>query len=133
MKSHLDHLQVNIDYKNVNFYKNLLKFLGWQVILEDKDVVGFKSDSTGTLWFTPLMKKVPHDHDSIGINHIGLWVDSIAAVDKMTEFLKKEKVTVLFDTPRHRPEFSGENDTYYQVMFHSPDKILFEVVYTGPK
>ncbi len=37
-------------------------------------------------------------------------------------------------TPRHRPEFSqGPDQTYYQVMFESPDRVLFEVVYTGPK
>ena len=37
-------------------------------------------------------------------------------------------------TPRHRPEFSAsEHDTYYQIMFESPDRVLFEVVYEGPK
>jgi hypothetical protein len=31
---------------------------------------------------------------------------------------------------RHRPEFAqGEDQTYYQVMFASPDRILLEVVY----
>jgi hypothetical protein len=40
---------------------------------------------------------------------------------------------MLFDTPRHRPDFSQSPDhTYYQIMFESPDRILFEVVYTGP-
>jgi hypothetical protein len=34
----------------------------------------------------------------------------------------------------HRPEFSmSTEETYYQVMFESPDRILFEVVYTGTK
>ena len=27
----------------------------------------------------------------------------------------------------------SESETYYQVMFESPDKVLFEVVYTGAK
>jgi hypothetical protein len=26
----------------------------------------------------------------------------------------------------------GPGETYYQVMFTSPDGVLFEVVYTGP-
>jgi hypothetical protein len=34
----------------------------------------------------------------------------------------------------HRPEFaSSEAGTYYQVMFRSPDGILFELVYIGPR
>ena len=43
-------------------------------------------------------------------------------------------VQPLFDTPRHRPEFRDDpKETYYQVMFESPDKVLFEVVYSGLK
>jgi hypothetical protein len=48
-------------------------------------------------------------------------------------WLKESGIPHLFETPRHRPEFSEGDNTYYQVMFESPDRILFEVVYTGPK
>ncbi len=35
--------------------------------------------------------------------------------------------------PHHRPEFAmNEKYTYYQVMFETPDRILFEIVYMGP-
>lgn len=34
---------------------------------------------------------------------------------------------------RHPVEFSVPGNTYCQVMFESPDQILLEVVYTGPK
>jgi hypothetical protein len=52
----------------------------------------------------------------------------------MVVYLREHNVQPLFETPRHRPEFSaGPDQTYYQVMFESPDRILFEVVYTGPK
>ena len=47
-------------------------------------------------------------------------------------FLKEKGVPSLFDTPRHRPDFSSPGQTYDQIMFESPDQILFEVVYTGP-
>ena len=57
-----------------------------------------------------------------------------ADVDETVEFLRNLGVTLLFDTPRHRPEFAGgEDQTYYQVMFETPDRILLEVVYIGPK
>ena len=49
-------------------------------------------------------------------------------------FSRRAALQHLFETPRHRPDFAhGEDTTYYQVMFESPDRILFEIVYTGPK
>ncbi|MDO9120413.1 MAG: hypothetical protein Q7U31_01420, partial [Anaerolineaceae bacterium] len=74
-----------------------------------------------------------NDYDGIGMNHLGVSVEKQSDVDETVEYLKAKGVTALFETPRHRSEFSGEGSTYYQVMFESPDKILFEVVYTGPK
>ena len=57
-----------------------------------------------------------------------------ADVDAAAAFLTARGVQHLFETPRHRPDFAhGEDTTYYQVMFESPDRILFEIVYTGPK
>ena len=57
-----------------------------------------------------------------------------ADVDATVGYLEKQGVAALFETPRHRPDFAtSETDTYYQVMFESPDGVLFEVVYTGPK
>jgi hypothetical protein len=54
-------------------------------------------------------------------------------VDEMVAYLKAHGTPSLFGTPRHRPDFSsGSGQTYYQVMFESPDRVLFEVVYTGP-
>jgi catechol 2,3-dioxygenase-like lactoylglutathione lyase family enzyme len=80
------------------------------------------------------MKDVDNDYDGIGMNHVGLTVNSQAEVDEVTAYLQKNGVKPLFETPRHRPEFCDKPDaTYYQVMFESPDRILFEVVYTGPK
>jgi hypothetical protein len=55
-------------------------------------------------------------------------------VDTVAAFLRRKNVPALFGTPRHRPEFAeGEGQTYYQVMFTSPDHVLLEVVYIGPK
>lgn len=55
-------------------------------------------------------------------------------MDAVAANLKAQGVELLFETPRHRPEFTeSEEQTYYQVMFESPDRILLEVVYTGPK
>jgi catechol 2,3-dioxygenase-like lactoylglutathione lyase family enzyme len=69
-----------------------------------------------------------------GLNHLGIAAESIADVDATVRYLEDRGIPALFETPRHRPDFSqDEKSTYYQVMFESPDRILFEVVYTGPK
>ncbi len=133
MTSYLNHLQVNINLKNLSFYKDLMTFLGWSVIFEDKDVIGYKSDRKGDLWFTPKTKDTANDYDGVGVNHISIGVNSIKDVDQVVKYLKNKKIDRLFDTPRHRPEFASVGKTYYQIMFESPDKILFEIVYTGPK
>ena len=59
-------------------------------------------------------------------------------VDAAVDYLRERGITPLFETPRHRPEIiegtgGPDGHTYYQVMFASPDNLLFEVVYTGPK
>ena len=133
MTSSVNHLQFNINYENVGFYKILLKFLGWEIIGDWDGIIGFKNGASATLWFSKTTKQVANNRDGDGLNHIGIIVGSVAQVDETVKFLKKENVTLLYDTPKHRPEFSDEAGTYYQVMFDSPDKILFEVMYTGPK
>lgn len=133
--SFLNHLQFNIDVKNRTFYKELMACLGWSVVHEDDTMLGFKSgEKHGSLWFLSMTGKVTTDYDQLGMNHVGIGVEKQADVDKVVDFLKEYNVNALFDTPRHRAEFSeGEGETYYQVMFTSSDNILFEVVYIGTK
>jgi len=77
---------------------------------------------------------VANDNDGPGMNHLGIHKTTITDIDETCEFLEKKEVVALFEMPRHRLEFGdGEDRTYCQVMFESPDKILFEVVYIGPK
>lgn len=132
MKSYLNHLQVNIDIKHIGFYKDLMTFLEWKQVLDEPTMAGF-SDGNSSLWFMPKQKDLPNDYDGSGVNHIGLGVTSIADVDSAADYIKKKGITLLFGTPKQRPEFSPPGKTYYQVMFESPDHILFEIVYTGTK
>ncbi len=133
MQSTLGHLQININLAHIGFYKELFTFLGWKVICDEPDMLGVLDPNKCSLWFGGQTKKVSNDYDSIGMNHLAASVASQADVDEVVAYLQKHDVACLFETPRHRPEFSGEGKTYYQVMFESPDHILFEVVYTGPK
>ncbi len=134
MQSTFYHLQINIDYKNVGFYKDLFEKLGWTFIFEMEDVVGFKDANGSSLWFINAQKAEHSDFDKMGMNHVSIRVEKKEDVDEITTFLKEHSVEALFETPRHRPEFSmGEDQTYYQVMFKTEDNILFEVVYVGKK
>lgn len=133
IKSWLGHLQINIDPKNVTFYKELFKVLGWSVLYDDDSAAGFGDKNNTSLWFMPAIKNGKNDYDNPGMNHLSLAVAAQTDVDAMVAYLGTHGVECLFETPRHRPDFSqGPDQTYYQVMFESPDRILFEVVYTGP-
>lgn len=96
-------------------------------------MLGVGCETGSSLWFCDPLKDLANDYDGIGMNHLGVSVEKQSDVDQAASFLSQHGIKTLFDTPRHRAEFSGPKSTYYQVMFESPDRILFEVVYTGPK
>ncbi len=110
-----------------------MTFLGWKKVLDEPTMAGFSDGSHSSLWFLKKQKSTTNDYDGTGVNHIGIGITSIADVDRAAEYLKKKGIVLLFGTPKHRPEFSGPKKTYYQVMFESPDRILFEIVYSGEK
>ncbi len=133
IKSSVGHLQININAENLPFYKELMGFLGWSVWYEDPKMLGVGIEQGTSLWFDGHIKPVANDYDGNGMNHLGIAVPAQGDVDQVVAYLQEHGVKALFDTPRHRPEFcSGPDKTYYQVMFESPDRVLFEVVYTGP-
>lgn len=132
MQTSLAHLQVNVDAANLGFYRSLMQFLGWSTLYDDESMVGVGAPNETSLWFTASSNGTQNDYDGPGVNHIGIAAPSQADVDATARYLADHRVPALFDTPRHRPEFSaGEGQTFYQVMFESPDRVLFEVVYTG--
>jgi catechol 2,3-dioxygenase-like lactoylglutathione lyase family enzyme len=134
MQSKLAHLQLNVQPDNVAFYKELFTFMGWQVIAESEGFLGLVDTNGTSLWCIGHVKDVSNDYDGPGVNHLGIGVDAQADVDAVSKYLTERGVPLLFETPRHRPDFSGEGEqTYYQVMFETPDRILLEIVYTGPK
>jgi catechol 2,3-dioxygenase-like lactoylglutathione lyase family enzyme len=134
VQTKLSHIQFNVRSDNLPFYKDLMAFLGWQSLYEDANMLGVAGQSSDSLWFVGAAKEVCNDYDGPGMNHLGIGAQSQADVDAVVAYLKDRGVAALFETPRHRPEFAeSEERTYYQVMFESPDRILWEVVYTGPK
>ena len=134
MQSHIGHIQFNVEASNLPFYRDLTAFLGWQTLYDTAEFIGVADPSGTSLWFIGYVKPVSNDYDGPGLNHLAFSVPAQADVDAAAAFLTARGVAHLFETPRHRPDFAhGEDTTYYQVMFESPDRILFEIVYTGPK
>jgi len=130
----IGHIQFNVQPENLPYYRDLFGFLGWQTLYDGEGMLGVGGPNNSSLWFSGACNEVKNDYDGAGFNHIGLNVGAQTDVDETVDYLRNVGVTLLFDTPRHRPDFSSsENDTYYQVMFETPDRILIEVVYIGPK
>jgi catechol 2,3-dioxygenase-like lactoylglutathione lyase family enzyme len=133
VQSGLSHIQFNVQAQNASFYKDLFTFLGWGIEYEDDGMVGLSGKNGESIWFIGGAKDVSNDYDGPGMNHLAIGAESQADVDAAAAHLTKAGVELLFETPRHRPEFSGDDTTYYQIMFESPDRILLEFVYAGPK
>ena len=131
ISSHIGHIVFQIYPGNMSFYKDLFSFLGWKLWAEDPDMLGMGNEHGESLWFGGPAKLVSNDYDGPGVNHLGIAVGQQADVNAVVAYLSEHGVAALFETPRHRPEFSAPGKTYYQVMFESPDRILFEVVYSG--
>lgn len=134
MQSHLGHIQFNVKPENLPFYRDLTAFLGWKTVHDGGGFFGVAGSGRESLWFGGEAKPVANDYDGPGMNHLAFGVEAISDVDAAADYLKSRGVALLFETPRHRPEFAhAEDHTYYQVMFETPDRLLIEVVYTGPK
>ena len=134
MRSHIGHIQLNVEAANLPFYRDLTAFLGLQTLYDTAEFIGVADQGGVSLWFIGQVKPISNDYDGPGMNHLGVSVPAQANVDAAAAYLTVRGVQLLFETPRHRPDFAhGEDTTYYQVMFESPDRILFEIVYTGPK
>ncbi|MGC4104786.1 MAG: VOC family protein [Thermomicrobiales bacterium] len=134
MKSGFSHIQFIVDPANLPFYRDIFTTLGWTPIHDDETYLGLLGANGESFWFGGGAKEgVTNDYDGIGANHFAIAAESIADVDAFAAYLAEKGVPALFETPRHRPEFSaGEGQTYYQVMFTSPDNLLWEFVYIGP-
>lgn len=134
MQTHLSHIQFNVQPANLAFYKDLLTFLGWQVLYDVPEMLGVQGAGETSLWFATQVNDARNDYDGPGVNHLALGTASQADVDAAAAYLRERGVELLFETPRHRPEFSQSAEhTYYQVMFETPDRLLLEIVYIGEK
>ena len=129
----LYHLQVNVTPEHAGFYRDLFAWLDWDVVFTHELAHGVRGPNGTYLWFESIATDAPIDRDGRGVNHIAIGAGSKEVVDELARWLVGRAIEPLFGTPQHRPEFAANiNGHYYQLMFESPDGILFEFVLTGP-
>src|SRR5690348_2682031 len=108
-------------------------FLGWKTRYAGGGFLGVAGPLVASFWVVGQVMDVAHECERPGVSQLALRADAQTHVDAATAYLTGRGVALLFETPRHRPDFpQGEGRTYYQIMFESPDRILFEFVYIGP-
>jgi catechol 2,3-dioxygenase-like lactoylglutathione lyase family enzyme len=131
MRASVYHVQLNVADAGVSipFYRGLLGFFEYRVLVSTADTLGM-SNGTTDVWIvqaegaragTRLHRKNP------GLNHIAFRVATRADVDRFhDEFLQPRGLPALYGGPRDYPEY---RPGYYAVFFEDPDRLKLEVTH----
>lgn len=126
----VDHIVLRVgDYeKSKAFYGKLLGFLGFKVLEEYEDAIGWTNGKT-RLWIGPADREGrQHKYriGDIGLHHYAFELSSRKEVDALQAFLEAEGVKIV--------DPAGEYyDDYYAVFFLDPDGIKFEGMKWGER
>ena len=119
----IDHISIRVsDFdKSKAFYDKLLKFLGFKLLDEYPDAIGWTTGKT-RFWIGPADaegRARGYRIGDIGFHHYAFELRSRKDVDDLEAFLKKEGVTIV--------DPAGEYyDDYYAVFFLDPDGLKLE-------
>ncbi len=118
--------------KSKKFYWIMLECLGFQIILDNGNAVGF-SNQNFQVWLakpekTRVRRDSPVEDESIVADHLAILVSNNQAVDAVEKVMREHGFEPLFPCEEH-PEFSPG---YYAVSFTDPDNYVVEI-YTRPK
>ncbi len=113
MQTRFAHIQFNVHPENLPFYRDLMTFLGWQTLVDSDGTLGVAGKGGTSLWISSQVKDVRNDYDGPGMNHFAIGTESQTDVDTVAAYLNERSVELLFETPRHRAEFTHtEGHTY---------------------
>ena len=127
---------VGIEVSNLmnskKFYMALLEGLGFKVIMDQEDGVGF-SNGGFQVWVSESKKprverEAPTGEEFVVADHLAILVGDKATVDGVERRMKKDGFEALFPCEEHAQFEPG----YYAVSFCDPDNYVVEV-YTRPK
>ncbi|MGH6791234.1 MAG: VOC family protein, partial [Methyloceanibacter sp.] len=126
----IDHLVIRVsDYtKSKAFYGRLFAFLGFKVLDEYADAIGWTNGKT-RFWIGPadaVGRKRGYRIGDIGFHHYAFELRSRKDVDALQAFLEKEGATIV--------DPAGEYyDDYYAVFFLDPDGLKLEGMKWGER
>lgn len=123
----VDHLSITVsDFKkSKKFYGQLLRFLGFKVLDEYEEAIGWTNGIT-RLWISTSDSKKPkkYHYGDVGFHHYAFRLGSQKEVDDLQKFLKKMKAKIV--------DPAGEYyDDYYGVYFEDPDGLELEAMWYG--
>jgi catechol 2,3-dioxygenase-like lactoylglutathione lyase family enzyme len=119
----IDHIVIRVgNYeKSKAFYGQLFKFLGFKVLDEYEDAIGWTNGKT-RFWIGPADaegKKRKHRIGNIGLHHYAFELRSRKDVDALHAFVKKLGATIVDPAAEYY-------DDYYAVFFLDPDGLKLE-------
>ena len=124
----VDHQSITVgDFEeSKKFYGRLMKFLGFKVLDEYEDAMGWTNGIT-RLWISEAedkKKKHKYKYGEIGFNHYAFRLSAKKDVDALQKFLKQLGAKIV--------DPAGEYyDKYYAVYFEDPDGLEFEGMWYG--
>jgi catechol 2,3-dioxygenase-like lactoylglutathione lyase family enzyme len=119
----IDHLVIRVgDYqKSKKFYGKLFKFLGFKVLDEDTDAIGWTNGKT-RFWIGPADaegRKRKYRIGDVGFHHYAFELRSRKDVDALQEFVKKLGAPIVDPAAEYY-------DDYYAIFFLDPDGLKLE-------
>ncbi len=125
-------IEVSILKNSKKFYKTLLGGLGFKIIMDTEDGVGFSNQNfqvwVGELQEPRVKRKTPTGEEFVVADHLAIFVQDKQAVDAIEREMTKNGFRALFPCEEH-PQFEPG---YYAVSFCDPDNYVIEI-YTRPK
>ncbi len=126
----IDHIVLRVSNyeKSKAFYSKLLGFLGFKILDEFENAIGWTNGKT-RLWIGPAdakERKRKYRIGGIGLHHYAFELRSRKDVDALQAFLRKEKMRII--------DPAGEYyDDYYAVFFLDLDGMKFEGMKWGER
>ena len=126
----IDHLAIRVSNfaKSKAFYSGLFEFLGFDVLDEYEDSIGWTNGKT-RYWISQADadgRKHKHRTGDVGLHHYAFQLRNRKDVDELQEYLKKNSVEIVDPADEYYED-------YYAVFFLDPDGIKLEGMKYGEK